>query len=231
MLRGMTATEKLFGTTSLSPARAETIKKTYMLLALSLGGALCGGYIGAQSDTLANLFTGWLGWILAMVLLNAIPRIAMAARHDPVWGVTALMGNGVISGIVLAPILRIASLYAPGTIEIAMLMTMIVFGTVTIYVMASNRTFSAPRGLMLGITISILAAMVLNAFLNIGILGIFIAAGIGIFGVCILVYATSEVLNNAAADSPIPGALMLFAGLFNVFVAILNILMRLNRRR
>jgi modulator of FtsH protease len=227
----MAVSENLFGTTTLSPARAEAIKKTYMLLGLSVAGALCGGYLGAQSDTLASLFTGWLGWILAMVLLNVIPRIAMAARHDPVWGVTALTANGVISGIVLAPILRIASLYAPGTIQIAMLMTVIIFGTVTLFVMSSNRTFSAPRGLMTGIAVSIIAAMVINAFLNVGVLGMLIAAGIGIFGVCVLVYATSQVLHTPGADSPIPGALMLFAGLFNVFVAILNILLRLNRRR
>jgi FtsH-binding integral membrane protein len=148
-----------------------------------------------------------------------------------VLGVTALLADGFVSGLVLAPILRFASLYAPGTIRIAMLMTLIVFAAVTLFVMSSNRTFSAPRGLMLGISVSIVAAIVLNAFLNIGVLGMLIAAGIGILGVCILVYATSDVLNNAAADSPIPGALFLFAGLFNVFVAILNILLRLNRRR
>jgi FtsH-binding integral membrane protein len=202
-----------------------------MLLGLAVAGGFCGGYLGAQSDTLADLFTGWLGWILAMVLLNVIPRIAMAARHNPVLGVTALLADGFISGIVLAPILRLASRYSPGTTEIAMLMTLVVFGAVTAFVMASGRTFSAPRGLMLGISVSVIAAMVLNAFLNIGLLGMLIAAGIGILGVCILVYATSEVLNNPLADSPIPGALMLFAGLFNVFVAILNILLRLNRRR
>jgi modulator of FtsH protease len=121
--------------------------------------------------------------------------------------------------------------YSPGTTEIAMVMTLVVFGAVTMFVMASGRTFSAPKGLMLGISVSIIAAIVLNAFLNIGVLGILIAAGIGILGVCILVYATSEVLNNPLADSPIPGALMLFAGLFNIFVAILNILLRFNRRR
>ena len=49
-------------------------------------------------------------------------------------------------------------------------------------------------------------------------------------GVCILVYATSDVLNNPQADSPIPGALILFAGLFNVFVSILNLLLRSGRR-
>jgi modulator of FtsH protease len=227
----MTVTENLFGTTALSPARADTIKKTYMLLGLAVAGGLCGGYLGAQSAALANLFTGWIGWILAMVLLNAIPRVAMAARHNPVLGVTALLADGFVSGLVLAPILRFASYYAPGTIQIAGMMTLVVFGAITLFVMFSGRTFSAPRGLMLGIFVSLIAAMILNAFLNIGFLGIVIAAGIGIMGVCILVYATSDVLNNPYADSPIPGALILFAGLFNVFVAILNIMLRLNRRR
>jgi FtsH-binding integral membrane protein len=227
----MATIDNLIGTTPLTSARAETIRKTYMLLGLAVAGALCGGYVGAQSDTLANLFTGWIGWILAMLLLNLIPRVAMAARHNPVLGVTALLADGVVSGLVLAPILQLASRYAPGTTEIAMLMTLVVFGSVTLFVMASGRTFSAPRGLMLGISVSVIAAIVLNGFLNIGLLGILIAAGIGILGVCILVYATSEVLHNPLADSPIPGALMLFAGLFNVFVAILNILLRFNRRR
>jgi len=227
----MTAMDKMFGTTVLTGTRAETIKKTYLLLGLAVGSGFCGGYVGLQSDALAMLFTGWLGWILAMVLLNVIPRIAIAARHNPVLGVSALVADGFVSGLVLAPILRFASLYAPGTTQIAVLMTAIVFGAVTLYVMSSGRTFSAPRGLMTGIFVSIIAAMILSAFLNIGVLGILIAAGIGILGVCILVYATSEVLNNPEADSPIPGALILFAGLFNVFVAILNILLRMNRRR
>jgi modulator of FtsH protease len=230
-MRYMTTADKMFGTTTLSLDRSETIRKTYLLLGLAVAGGFCGGYLGAQSDMLAGLFTGWIGWILAMVLLNAIPRVAMAARHNPVLGVTALAADGFVSGLVLAPMLRFASLYAPGTIQIAMVMTLIVFGAITLFVMSSGRTLSAPRGLMLGISVSLVAAIVLNAFLNIGLLGILIAAGIGILGVCILVYATSEVLNNPEADSPIPGALILFAGLFNVFVAILNILLRLDRRR
>src|SRR5580704_8666849 len=125
----MTVTENLFGTTQLTAARADAIKKTYLLLGLSVAGALCGGYLGSQSDALANLFTGWIGWILAMLLLNMIPRIAMAARHNPVLGVSALLADGFVSGLVLAPILRLASRYSPGTLQIAMLMTLVVFGT------------------------------------------------------------------------------------------------------
>ena len=112
---GMTAVENLFAVTSLSSDRAEAIKKTYLLLGLCVGRGLCGGYLGAHSDALANLFTGWIGWILAMLLLNLDPkRVAIAVRHNPVLGVTALLADGFVSGLVLAPILRIASLYAPG---------------------------------------------------------------------------------------------------------------------
>jgi transposase len=39
--------------------------------------------------------------------------------------------------------------------------------------------------------------------------------------------ATSAVLRSSYVDSPIPGALMLFAGVSNIFVATLNILLRL----
>jgi len=38
-----------------------------------------------------------------------------------------------------------------------------------------------------------------------------------------------SVLSTTDADSPIPGALMLFACVFNVFVATLNILLRVMR--
>lgn len=226
----LSPTDKLFGSTPLSATRAETIKKTYMLLGLSVVAAICGGMLGSTSELLVGLFSNWIGWIVSLVLLNVIPRIALAARHNPVLGVSALVFDGFFSGLVLSPILWIAGRVAPGMIEVAMIMTAIVFGAVTVYVMNSGRTFSAPRGLMLGISVSLFAAIILNSFLQIGFLGILIAAGIGIFGVCILVYATSEVLNNPEADSPIPGALILFAGLFNVFVAILNLLLRFSSR-
>ena len=39
----MTVIDNLFATTQLSSTRAEAIRKTYMLLGLSVAGALCGG--------------------------------------------------------------------------------------------------------------------------------------------------------------------------------------------
>ena len=223
----LTVGDKLMGQTVLEGNRAEVIKQTYLLLGLGVAFAIGGGMVGAGTQAIVDLFSGWIGWILAMVVLNVAPRIAIAARHNPVLGVTALVADGFVSGLVLAPILAFASVKDPGAIQGAFFITAVAFCGVTAYVMSARKVFSAPRGLMTGIFFSVIGVMVLNAFLDITFLGLLISGAIGVFGVFILVYATSEVLHNPEATSPIPGAVMLFAGLFNIFVAALNILLRL----
>ena len=215
----------------LAPSEATVIKQSYLLLAISVAAALAGGYVGASSEFAVRFFGSWIGWILALLVINALPRIAMAARHSGSLGLVALVANGAVSGLVLAPVLALAAAFAPNIILASLLITAAVFLAVTIYVMSTTRVFSPSRGLMIGIVVSLFGAMLLNGFLHIGWLGLLIAAGIGIFGVFTLVYATSEVLRSRQADSAIPGALMLFAGLFNVFVAALNILLALSGGR
>jgi len=223
----MSVTDKLFGRSELATGQAAMIKKTYLLLSLSVGTAVFGGYVGANSQTLLNLMSSWVGWIVALVIINVIPYIAMAARHNPVLGTAALLLDGFVAGLVLGPILAYAAYVVnePGLIGSAFIITAIVFAAVTGYVMTSRKTFSASRGLMMGAFASMIGVMLLNMFLQMTFLSILISLGIGVFGVFILIYATSDVLNNPEIDSPIPGALMLFSGLFNVFVAALRLLL------
>jgi|HubBroStandDraft_1064217.scaffolds.fasta_scaffold93806_2 modulator of FtsH protease len=217
---------KLTGTTPLTAQTAVVIKQTYLLFGLSVFMAIVGGYIGATSETLARFFSGWLGWIVAILLLNVVPRVAIAVRHNHQLGVAALVFDGFISGIALSPLLWVARTLAPELIFAALGITAFVFAGITVYVMTTRREFSAPRGLMTGIFFSLIGTIILNSFLHIGFLGILISFGIGALGVFTIVYSTSAVLRTPDADSPIPGALMLFAGVFNVFVATLNILLR-----
>jgi modulator of FtsH protease len=218
--------DKLSGTTTLSGRTAAVVKQTYLLFGLAVFSAIAGGYIGATSETLARFFSGWIGWIAALLLLNLVPRIAISVRHNHQLGVAALVGDGFISGLALSPLLWVARLLAPQLIFMALGITAFVFVGITAYVMSTRREFSAPRGLMTGLFFALIGTMVLNGFLHIGALGILIGLGVGALGVFTLVYSTSLVLRSPDADSPIPGALMLFAGVFNIFVATLNILLR-----
>lgn len=226
--------DRLSTTTVLTGSQAAVIKQTYALFGIAVVSAIVGGYVGATTEAIVQFFSTWMGWIVAMIGLNVVPRIAMGARANPVLGTAALVFDGFFAGICLAPLLWFASLKAPVMIVAALGITAIVFLAITAYIFISGRTYSAPRGLMLGLFFSVIGAMILNSFLNIGFLGILIAAGIGAVGVIALVTSTSAILQSGDADSAIPGALALFAGVFNVFVATLNILLRLfggGRRR
>src|SRR3954452_413664 len=218
--------DKLSGTTLLTGRTAAVIKQTYLLFGLAVFSAIAGGYVGATSETLARFFSGWIGWVAALLLLNLVPRIAISVRHNHQLGVAALVGDGFISGIALSPLLWVARMIAPQLIFVALGITGFVFIGITLYVMTTRRAFSAPRGLMTGIFFALIGSIILNSFLHIGFVGILISLGIGALGVFTLVYSTSAVLRSPDADSPVPGALMLFAGVFNVFVASLNILLR-----
>ena len=222
------AWDKLSGVTALTGQGAAVIKQTYLLFGLSVFAAIAGGYVGANSRTLAQFFSGWIGWIVALVLLNAVPRVAIAVRNNHQLGVAVLVADGFVSGIALSPILWYARTIAPSLILMALGITAFIFVGITLYVMTTGREFSAPRGLMAGIFFALIGTMILNSFLHIGVLGILVGLGIGVLGVITIVYSTSAVLRSPDADSPIPGALMLFAGVFNVFVAALNILLRLS---
>ncbi|MBV9674869.1 MAG: hypothetical protein JO185_00935, partial [Acidobacteriaceae bacterium] len=66
--------DQLSGTTTLTAHGAAVIKQTYLLFGLAVFSALAGGYVGATSETLARFFSGWVGWIVALLLLNLVPR-------------------------------------------------------------------------------------------------------------------------------------------------------------
>ena len=230
----MSATvDNLFGTTPLEGTQAALIKKTYALLTVSLVTAVGGGYIGATSLPLVKFFASPIGWLLAMIMINAVPRIALwASTKNPTLAMLALAADGFLSGIALAPLLWLATYLAPDghLIPAALGVTGAVFVSVTGYMLTTKQVFSAPRGLMTGMFFALIAAMGLNMFLGLSALATVISIDVGIFGVLMLVYATSTVLKDPEYDNPIQGALMLFAALFNIFVSALRLMMRFYSR-
>ncbi|MCJ8332408.1 MAG: Bax inhibitor-1 family protein [Lentisphaeria bacterium] len=232
-MQDITTIDKFAGSWEVGEARMTLIKKTYAFLGLSVVAAISGAYFAMTVEPIREFLNrGIMGWIIAMVLLNAIPMIAMACRHNPILGFAALMLDGFVSGIILGPIVYYVcvSLGQPDIAYMAFGLTFMVFAAVTFSVWISGKSYSAPKGLMIGMFMSIIGAIILSFVFPMGIFGIIISAIIGIFGVLILVFATSSIIHDDSLDSPIPGALMLFAGLFNVFTAIIHLLMAFSGR-
>lgn len=229
--------DKLFGSHSLDGNRAKLIQDTYLLLAVGVFSAMVGGWIGHQSEAVLNFFFGngiW-PWLLMMVLLNAIPAMAMwVAENNPRLAAPALALDGFVAGIALSPLLFLAMVVSaatgteggPNLVQTALVITGGVFAAITGYIYMSGKTFSAPRALMTGIFATLVIAIPVNfLWLQSGLVGMLITAAIGVFGAVILVHTTSQVLHDPEFNSPAYGALSLFAGLFNLFQAVLHFLL------
>lgn len=224
----MSATDKLFGTTTLDERQAALAKKTYALLSVSIATAVLGGWVGSTTPAIVEFGMHWYGWVTMLVLINVVPHVALwASKKNPTVGLIALGADGLISGLALSPLLWVASIIAPQAVPAALGVTGAVFVAVTGYIMLTRERFSAPAGLLSGIFFSLIAASILNIGLGFSLLSVAISVGIGILGVLMLVYATSEVLNNPDYNNPVQGALMLFAALFNIFVSALRLMLRL----
>jgi modulator of FtsH protease len=145
-------------------------------------------------------------------------------------GVSALVLDGFVSGLILAPMLFLANAYAPDVVPSALAITGLIFAGVTAYVMTTKKSFNAPFGLISGMFFASIGIILLNMFLGYPLLSLIIAGAIGIIGLLILLNATSQILNNPEFNDPLAGALMLFAGLFNIFIAVIHILMAFTGR-
>jgi len=213
--------------------RTATLTATYALLFVSVIGAVTGAAVGMRIPTIREFFATMIGWVVALILLNVLPHAAMAMVTRPRGGVLVLALDGFISGVVISPLVYVAAGISPMLLFLATGVTAAVFLSVTAFVAIMPKKFSAPRAFVVGAFLSIAAGVVINHYLQLGVLGIVISAVIAVFGVIVLVSNTARVLRDPVNTGAIPGALLLFAGIFNVFLGVLNIAVRLlsGRRR
>lgn len=209
-------------------ARARTIRNAYFLLLLAVAGGFAGGSYGMTQEWLIRLFTGWMGWILGLLILNAVPMLAMRFRDAGALGAAMLFVNGFLSGIVLSPMLFIASRIAPDALPSAVWLTLGTGAVATAYVVAFGVRFKRSVGLTVGFFAATMGVIVLNQFLHMEWLSLLIGAAVAGIGVYGLLTTTSALWHEDHLD-PVGAALMLFAGCFNTFVGILSLLMRLRR--
>ena len=216
------------------PDRTEAIQETYRLLAVAVFAGMVGGWLGSRSLDVVRFFLSGPGLLVAFLGLNFIPSMCLnVARNNPRLGVPYLGAFGFFSGLVLSPLVFLAMLQsgvgsdAPNLVQAALVITAFVFAGVSGYVWKSGTRFRMAEGLMSVTFWSITAAVFVNYFfLHSGFVGMLVTCGIGLFGGVSLVMSTSQVLNDPEYRDPVVGALSIYAGLFNIFQAILSLLTR-----
>jgi modulator of FtsH protease len=217
--------------------RAEAIRETYRLLAIAVFAAMATCWLASRNIEVVRFMVNPIVLIGCFLGLNLIPAMAMkAAESNSRNAAMALAFQGGFSGLCLSPLVFLAmykSGYgadAPNLVQAALIITAGVFLGISGYVYQSGKEFNMAKGFGVGLMWSLFIAIPLNMFLGSGLLGMMISVGVGVLGTLQLLWATSSVLRDPDFRSPVQGAFMLWAGLFNLFQAVLHLLMSGNRR-
>ena len=194
--------------------RMEFLKKVYGLLTLSLGTAVLGAMMGQGMSP---------GLMLPLFLVEiGLIFFAMAVRRKPVWNIVALFAFTSVSGLTLGPVMNV---YNAGVIQEALVLTLLIFGALTMYVITSKKDFSFLGGFLVMGLVLVLVGSLLNIFLFQSPMGEFVIAGAGVllFSGFIL-YDTSNILRNYEVEDYTSATLALYLDIINLFLFLLRLL-------
>lgn len=194
--------------------RMAFLRKVYSLLALSLLSATIGAYLGRSIDPglMLPLIIGQIGVLI----------FAMAVQRKPVWNLVALFGFTTLSGLTLGPVMNV---YNADVIQDALVLTTLVFGGLTGYVLTSKKDFSFLSGFLFTGLLIIIGGSLLNMFFfkNSAMEFIISGGGVILFSGFIL-YDTSNILHRYDPRDYTSATLSLYLDVINLFLFILRLL-------
>ena len=217
--------------------KAEVIRETYRLLAIGVFAAMAACWVACHFLPLVQFMVTLPGLMLAMFGLNLIPGMALsAARNSPRNAAMLLAWQGAFAGVCTSPLVFVgmkmsgAGTDAPNMVQSALVITAAVFLGISGYIYQSGNEFTYGKGFGAGLAWTLFASCAMTWFFPVSSsMSLFILIGIGVLGTLQLLWATSSVLRDPEFRDPAYGALMLFAGLFNLFQVILSLLIRSRR--
>lgn len=167
--------------------RMAFLRKVYGLFLLSLCTTVVAAFISPAVISPAAFWPLLIAYIGTFIF-------AMVVQRKPGWNLVALFSFTTVSGLTLGPVMVI---YDLAVIQEALVLTVLIFGGLTVYVMGSKRDFSFLGGfLLMGILVIIVGGL-LNAFVFQSSATQFMIAGGGVilFSGFVL-YDTSNILRR-----------------------------------
>lgn len=217
--------------------RAAFIRRTYGHLAAAILAFVGLEYILLQIPGLRELSLGMMSngimWLVVLGAFMGVSYLASSwARSDTSPGIQyAGLGLYVVAeAVIFLPLLAIASMFYPGVIQSAAIMTLSVFAGLSLAVLITGKDFS-----FLGPIIAIasllslgfiVAAIFIPSF-NMGLIFCFFMVALASASI---LYNTSNLLHQYRTDQHVAAALSLFASVALLFWYVLQILMMSDRR-
>ena len=194
------------------------IKKVYSLLAMSMGTAAVGAYLGSGPLLLLVAPNMMLFFILQIALIF----FASFAARKPGLNMVALFSFTTVSGLTLGPILYQVG---PSIAAEAFALTAITFAGLSMYVVYSKKDFSFMSGfLMTGLIVLVVGGLLNMFFIQSGMMHFVMSGASVLLFSGFILYDTSNILRYYGTDEYVSATLALYLDVLNLFIALLSIL-------
>jgi len=194
------------------------IKKVYSLLAMSMGTAAIGAYLGSGPLLLLVAPNMMLFFILQIALIF----FASFAARKPGLNMVALFSFTTVSGLTLGPLLYQVG---PSIAAEAFALTAITFAGLSMYVVVSKKDFSFMSGfLMTGLIVLVVGGLLNMFFIQSGMMHFVMSGASVLLFSGFILYDTSNILRYYGTDEHVSATLALYLDVLNLFIALLSIL-------
>ena len=194
------------------------IKKVYSLLAMSMGTAAIGAYLGSGPLLLLVAPNMMLFFILQIGLIF----FASFAARKPGLNMIALFSFTTVSGLTLGPLLYQVG---PSIAAEAFGLTAVTFAGLSMYVVYSKKDFSFMSGfLMTGLIVLIVGGLLNMFFIQSGMMHFVMSGASVLLFSGFILYDTSNILRYYGTDEYVSATLALYLDVLNLFIALLSIL-------
>ena len=199
------------------------IKKVYSLLAMSMGTAAIGAYLGSGPLLLLVAPNMMLFFILQIALIF----FASFAARKPGLNMVALFSFTTVSGLTLGPLLYQVG---PSIAAEAFALTAITFAGLSMYVVYSKKDFSFMSGfLMTGLIVLVVGGLLNMFFIQSGMMHFVMSGASVLLFSGFILYDTSNILRYYGTDEHVSATLALYLDVLNLFIALLSILSIMGR--
>ena len=204
--------------------RATLVKRTYGLVFLSILVTMAGAAFTFTQPALMNAVAAHP--IIAMLCSFAPLIMVQRAPREFPRNIILTFVFAFVWGVLLAPVLAISELRAPGVVAQAGVLTFAAFAVLTLYALFSRRDFSAWGGFfMVGLIVLIVASLI-NAFVGSAAGGMWIAAVGVVIMSGLLVFDTWRIMRSGTLgkDDYVLATVSIYLDLINMFLFILSLL-------
>jgi len=220
--------------------RAAFIRRTYAHLAgailafMGIEALLLNVVLDDQAQMLIlRMMTGGFGWLFVMLAFMGASWLAQTwAQSDSSPGMQ-YVGLGlyvVVEAAIFLPLLIIARKFAgPSVIPTAGILTLAVFGGLTLSVFVTRKDYSSLRPILCVGSLIALGVIVAGILLGFN-LGLFFSFAMVALMSGYILYYTSQVMLHYRTDQHVAAALALFAAVATLFWYILRIVMATSSR-